>query len=1159
MMKFARAWVALCAVLAASAGARAWAGEAIVYGPAPSWVRPVELPKPKDVGGAVDLMLQDAQINFGTDSDDYYVDTALKVLNATGLQGAGQVGAVWDPSLQTLTIHRLELIRDGKTIDLLAGPDKFLVLRRENNLSRAMLDGRLTANKQIEDLRVGDIVRFSYSVKGRDPAMAGHSEDVSLWFGKFQIDHVHLRAVWPKSKPMRIKTGAPLGEFEPKAAAQGMEFVFEKEDFTPPIGPADAPARFAVPGRIEMSDFADWKALSATIAPLYAQISTLKPDSPLKAEIDRIRAANREPLARMQAALKLVQEQVRYVYLDEGVGGYTPAAPDLTWSRKFGDCKGKTALLISLLRALDIEAAPVLVNSNGSDGLDKALPRMGAFDHVLVRARVAGKTYWLDGTMLDQRLTDLERPPNLEFGLPLTAGGSPLQELTAAVPAAPLDETLIELDASAGLWVEGPVKVQIIWRGPIAVAMRAQLQESTKAQLEKAFKDSIAESYDWIKADSAEIAEQADGSVRATLLGKGKGAWNVDDKTRAPTWYANTTAYLTSFDARTEGVDRDAPYALTFPKRERYVTRVKLPRGGTGFALAGDDVDATVANIHLVRKSKLDGEWATIEFEVANVAPEVKSAEALAANDKFKALPTGEYVGIRAPRDLRMTSKEADAFAATTTDKAEGLLQLGLAKEKADDVDGARKDYDSAVEADPKSRARYFRAALEFRQGQSAAALADLDSLIADHPKEGSYYIQKAQFLMSLRRETDAVKALVAAESAGATDANLLPRRAYLRWRTHDPEAKDDIAAALKADPDNAIVKLMAVVIDLPVDQSSAALSRQTVDRLIPLMAQSPSAEGYAYLGQNQTVLRDFAAAARSYDRAIAIEDRPAYHASRAEARLGAGDKTGALADYDALVKLEPSKASFSSRAYFKYRQKDYAGAEKDYVAAVAIDPEDIEMQSNRIQMVRLAGDGARADRLWDELLAAKPGSALLRLGRARDYVGQKAYDKALSELDAGLSRAKDRDERLAIFQLRQSTLESLKRYDEALAVIDQVVVEAPDNSMGYNNRCWLKATRNLKLETAVADCDKALQIDPRNFAALDSRGLAHLRVGQFEASITDYDAALGERPGQPSSLFGRALAKAKLGDQTGASADRAAALKADPKVAEEFAGYGLN
>src|SRR5690606_29278685 len=117
----------------------------------------------------------------------------------------------------------------------------------------------------------------------------------------------------------------------------------------------------------EYSDFASWPAVSQRFHPLFAQASTLAADSPLHAEAARIAAAHEGKLARAQAALELVQQQVRYIYVGLNGGNFVPAGADETWSRRYGDCKGKTALLLALLRELGIEAEAVLVNNTGLD------------------------------------------------------------------------------------------------------------------------------------------------------------------------------------------------------------------------------------------------------------------------------------------------------------------------------------------------------------------------------------------------------------------------------------------------------------------------------------------------------------------------------------------------------------------------------------------------------------------------------------------------------------------------------------------------------------------------------------------------------------------------------------------------------------------------
>src|SRR5262249_17325845 len=149
-------------------------------------------------------------------------------------------------------------------------------------------------------------------------------------------------------------------------------------------------------------------------------------EGPLHAEIERIRAASPDPVLRAEAALTLVQDHIRYVALAMGDAGLIPADAQTTWARRFGDCKGKTALLLGILHAFNIEAEPVLVSTIFGDGLDQHVAMIGLFNHVLVRATINGRTYWLDGTRTGDTHLDDIMTPNFGWGLPVEAGGATL-------------------------------------------------------------------------------------------------------------------------------------------------------------------------------------------------------------------------------------------------------------------------------------------------------------------------------------------------------------------------------------------------------------------------------------------------------------------------------------------------------------------------------------------------------------------------------------------------------------------------------------------------------------------------------------------------------------------------------------------------------------
>ena len=125
------AGAALCARPAAAA-------DALKFGAPPAWVHPQAIPT--DTGKRPDApvadLLSDQQIAFERGKLTAYVESAFKILNADGLS-AGNLAVVWQPATDTITIHKLHIVRDGKVIDVLAGGQTFTVLRRETNLSAA--------------------------------------------------------------------------------------------------------------------------------------------------------------------------------------------------------------------------------------------------------------------------------------------------------------------------------------------------------------------------------------------------------------------------------------------------------------------------------------------------------------------------------------------------------------------------------------------------------------------------------------------------------------------------------------------------------------------------------------------------------------------------------------------------------------------------------------------------------------------------------------------------------------------------------------------------------------------------------------------------------------------------------------------------------------
>ncbi len=689
---------------------------------------------PSTDGVAAVALVVDQQTRLSNDGDATCVNTVVRIGSSQGLASAA-LAMVWDPALETLVIHRYRLIRDGKTIDLLGDGSHLTVVRRETNLERATLDGQLTATYQPEDVRVGDLVDIAATRTRRDPALTGHSQQAFVVPAGSPIGHLHVRAIWPVGKSVHWLAGP--GVIAPSEARRGAsrELLADASNVTPQAGPRGAPLRLQAVNYVALADMGSWRDISSLMAPLYLKAATLPADAALRREASRIAAASPDPRSRALAALKLVQDEVRYVLLAMDDGGYVPAAAELTWSRRFGDCKGKAVVLLALLRELGIAAQPVLVSVAAGDGLDQRLPMAGAFDHVLVMATIAGRTYWLDGTRLGDRSLDQIHTPEFRWALPLTSAGSNLVPLTSDPVSAPQVVNTLDLDASKGIDVPAKAVGERRFEGDAALALRLALAQLPPDQRSQQLRRYWHDRYDFVTANDVNVIDEAStGVLRLTMTGTAAMDWSHYNGRR---WYAidggRVGFHLDT--AREPGPNRDAPFAVDFPSWVENRQTILLPNKGAGFIVDGKDVTQTIAAFTFSRSVKLNANRLTVVASTRSTRPEISFAEADAAKSALATLGERD-VSIGTPTNYALTDGDLTALKATTPTTADGLVSRGEVLLDNRDYVAALHDADAAIALDAASSRAYALRALALAWKKDAGFAAAADRALALDGKE---------------------------------------------------------------------------------------------------------------------------------------------------------------------------------------------------------------------------------------------------------------------------------------------------------------------------------------------------------------------------------------------------------------------------------------
>ncbi|MGH7023302.1 MAG: aspartyl protease family protein [Caulobacteraceae bacterium] len=240
--------------------------------------------------------------------------------------------------------------------------------------------------------------------------------------------------------------------------------------------------------------------------------------------------------------------------------------------------------------------------------------------------------------------------------------------------------------------------------------------------------------------------------------------------------------------------------------------------------------------------------------------------------------------------------------------------------------------------------------------------------------------------------------------------------------------------------------------------------------------------------------------------------------------------------------------------------RQQYAAAVDDFSRAITLAPNEADYRLRRGEALAALKKEPLAIADLNAALKLAPRDAAIRMARAELRLAAHSPDKtaARADLDAASNvLAKQADERLELGRLYYQTDaagEAVGQYDLWLASHRQ------DARVAYarGERCWVGALLGADLKKAVADCNAALKARSNDPAILDSRGLARLRLGDYDQAIADYDLVLAAKPKTAWSLYGRGLAEIRKGATARGKADIAAALAIDPDIAKTAAGYGI-
>ncbi|MGD0729825.1 MAG: DUF3857 and transglutaminase domain-containing protein [Terracidiphilus sp.] len=244
----------------------------------------------------------------------------------------------------------------------------------------------------VKGLSVGDTLESQVTLRTIKPEIPGQ-----FWFDySFERNLIvldeQLDLDLPAAKPVTVASS----DLQPTiTAADGRKlYHWASSNLARPDPDAPPKSTNKLKPSVQVTTFASWDQVGAWYQSLQQDSLAITPA--IQAKADALTKGLTSDEDKIRAIFNDVALHIHYVGLEFGIGRYQPHPADDVLSNEYGDCKDKHTLLASELKAVGIQAWPVLISS--SSELDPATPSPAQFDHVITLVPLAGKLLWMDST-----------------------------------------------------------------------------------------------------------------------------------------------------------------------------------------------------------------------------------------------------------------------------------------------------------------------------------------------------------------------------------------------------------------------------------------------------------------------------------------------------------------------------------------------------------------------------------------------------------------------------------------------------------------------------------------------------------------------------------------------------------------------------------------
>jgi hypothetical protein len=573
----------------------------------------------------------------------------VQILKPEGANAYRERQYSWNPDRDKFTVNWMRVLKvNGEVIA--EKPEQV----QDSDLPAAMGTPTYTATKvrriSLSGLDAGTILDFSVTTESDAPMMPGEfmfpwrvATGVPVMRSNLVVDlpagtnpnivekNLNFKRTESNSKNRKVYTWATSNvpklkaePFAPDSIIQGMQ--------------------------VSVSPSFKWAAIGDWYVPIASSAYAVTPS--VEQKISTVVTGARTLDDSIAAIHKWVAQDIRYVAIELGRGGYVPRDAETVVRTGFGDCKDKAMLFLAAMKKIGVTGYPVLLNIFGRTERDQ--PSLSQFNHMIAAVNVHGTLKYADltaGTYAFGRL-----PRSEQGSLAVLVKDKNGEQVT--LPKATDSETTEDAIITGAIGEDGNFSGNVVnyWTGDFAPSMRGAFQTSPDSSRRRFVGRALAgqflerpETDSLIAFDGKDLRSEARVTTHVTkakMISKAGELSLLMNPIHPPPSYPGLA------DAIDAMKDRKLPFDAKFfaPLARNHVdVRIKLPMGWTATLPKDINLDGPIGKYAVTYSQK--GNELHIEKTASGtgaVIPASRKAEIVDFLRKASA-DDGKLIPIKAP------------------------------------------------------------------------------------------------------------------------------------------------------------------------------------------------------------------------------------------------------------------------------------------------------------------------------------------------------------------------------------------------------------------------------------------------------------------------------------------------------------------------------